>query len=61
MTAQELANTLVPLLERVSVPLTKGNIDAASAMYETLGMMARGELILAPRATIVPEGTGNAK
>lgn len=46
MTAQELANALAPLLGRIEVPMTAQNAQATLAIYETLGAMARGQLIL---------------
>lgn len=44
MTAQELASTLLPLLERVQIPMTPSNIASARTLYETLGAMAAGAL-----------------
>lgn len=44
MTAQELANTLLPLLERVNIPMSPGNLATARTLYETLGAMAAGAL-----------------
>jgi len=47
MTAQQLANAILPLLPRIQVPLTPENAQATLLIYETLGAMARGELIIA--------------
>lgn len=44
MTAQELANALLPLLERVNIPMSQGNLAAAQKIYETLGAMSKGAL-----------------
>jgi hypothetical protein len=59
MTAQQLAQLITPLIGEVKLPLTQQNVTSAAALYETLGMMARGELILAA-ANSVP-GDGSAK
>ena len=53
MNAQELAHTLAPLLAKVNAPMTPDNAHTTLAIYDTLGKMARGELILiAPPATV---------
>lgn len=46
MNAQALANALLQLLPRVALPMSPENIQSAGMIYDTLGKMARGELIL---------------
>lgn len=46
MNAQQLANALVQILPRAQIPLSPENVQAAGQIYDTLGKMARGELIL---------------
>lgn len=56
MNAQQLANAIGPLLQKVNVPMTIDNARATVAIYETLDAMARGELILTrPVAISVPD------
>lgn len=52
MTAQQLAELVLSMLPKISVPLTPDNLNAGMALYDTLGKMSRGELILT-----VPETT----
>lgn len=47
MNAQQLAQALLQIVPRASAPITAENAQATLAIYETLGAMARGELILA--------------
>lgn len=46
MDAQQLANLVITLLPRVNLPLTVENAQTSLSLYDTLGKMARGELIL---------------
>lgn len=46
MNSQQLATALLQLLPRVQIPMAPENIHAAGQIYDTLGKMARGELIL---------------
>lgn len=46
MDAQQLATVILTMLPKVSVPLTPDNINAGIALYDTLGKMSRGALIL---------------
>lgn len=47
MTNQQFAASILGLLPRASVPVTMENAQAAIEIYETLGAIVRGELILA--------------
>lgn len=46
MNAQQLAQAVLQLLPRVDIPMSPENIQNAAQIYQTLGQMARGELIL---------------
>lgn len=46
MNAQQLAQALLRLLPRIEVPMSPENVQSAAQIYQTLGQMARGELIL---------------
>lgn len=46
MNSQQLANALLQLLPKVQIPMSPENIGAAGQIYDTLGKMARGELLL---------------
>lgn len=46
-THQQLAATCLEIIGKVSVPLTLENAVAGLALYEMLGAIASGELILA--------------
>lgn len=50
MNTQALASALLQLLPRVNIPMTQDNLQSATAIYDTLGAMARGELILTTAA-----------
>lgn len=50
MNAQQLANAILEILPKVTMPMSPENIAAAGQLYNTLGAMARGELILSPPA-----------
>lgn len=46
MNAQQFANAVIQLLPRVEIPMAPENIQTAGQIYDLLGKMARGELIL---------------
>ncbi len=54
MNSQQLATALLQLLPRVQIPMAPENIQAAGQIYDTLGKMARGELILCNAPVSVP-------
>lgn len=54
MTAQQLANILVQLLPRVQIPMAPENVQVAGQLYDILGKMSRGELILCNTPVPVP-------
>lgn len=47
MNSQQFANVIVTLIEKVSVPASQANVVSLTAVYEILGALAQGELILA--------------
>lgn len=58
MNAQQLANVLLQVLPRVQIPMSPENVQGAAQIYQTLGQMARGELILtAPQTGCVHTDT----
>lgn len=54
MNAQQLANALLPLLPRMNISMTPENAQGTLVIYETLGAMSRGELILTAPAASAP-------
>lgn len=46
MTAQQLAQVVLAVLPKVSLPMTPENLNVGASLYDTLGKMSRGELIL---------------
>lgn len=52
MNAQQLANVVIEILPKVNIPMSPENIAAAGQLYNTLGQMARGELILMPASPV---------
>lgn len=52
MNSQDLANIVLQLIPRVQIPATVENAQGILQLYQTLGQMVRGELILTPASAV---------